>query len=378
MNNQKIILVKLPQGLIGEENSYLLGALITARLQQCAMARQAQAASEREPFFIYIDEFHHFITPSMASILSGARKYGVGLVLAHQDMQQVTQIDGSIASSIMANAYTRVCFRLADIDAKRMQENFSGFIAADFQQLDVGEAIARVGAIDNDFSLDVYPFTFDHVPHLEDEIVHHSRAAFAVPTTKERPVQQTESIKPSTERIEPVVAPEPIPETATRSTTEVREHRYLQQFIKQMAQEFGYIATIEQPTRDGKGLVDVVLEKEGQKIAVEISISTGNAWEVHNVQKCLNDGFETIMVCCTTPEKVQAIRSAVQSSLSAQDAAKITCIQPHDIAALLQPIEQVAPATTTMKGYRVKVQYDQSGTKKQDIVKRIIASGGKK
>jgi hypothetical protein len=374
MNSQKIILVKLPQGLIGEENSYLLGALIIARLQQCAMARQAQAATEREPFFIYIDEFHHFITPSMASILSGARKYGVGLILAHQDMQSVAQIDSGIANSIMSNAYTRICFRLSDTDGKRMQENFVSFSAADFQQLDVGEAIVRAGAIDNDFSLDVYPFVLKDIPHYEELIVHNSRIEYGVQINPiAATVEQPEPIPPKFEAAEPKPAPKPQTKVSPSSTSneEIREHRYLQEFIKRMAQEFGYIAILECPTPDGKGLVDIVLEKEKQKIAIEISVSTTSAWEIHNAQKCLDAGFHNIIICTSDADKLKVINSAIQSSFKPDEASKIRCIQPQEIAAILQPAP-TAPTATTIKGYRVKVQYDDSGADKKALIQRIV------
>ena len=79
MNGRKILLAKLAQGLIGEENSYLLGTLIVSKLNQMAMSRQNMAAAERKAFYLYIDEFHNFVTPSMAAILAGARKYNLGL-----------------------------------------------------------------------------------------------------------------------------------------------------------------------------------------------------------------------------------------------------------------------------------------------------------
>ena len=46
LNTGKIFLGKLAQGLIGKENSYLLGTLLVAKLQQLAMARQSQAEAE--------------------------------------------------------------------------------------------------------------------------------------------------------------------------------------------------------------------------------------------------------------------------------------------------------------------------------------------
>ena len=91
MNGRKILLAKLSQGLIGEENSYLLGTLIVSKLNQIATSRQNMAAAERTPFYLYIDEFHNFVTPSLAAILVGARKYNLGLILAHQELQQLVE-----------------------------------------------------------------------------------------------------------------------------------------------------------------------------------------------------------------------------------------------------------------------------------------------
>jgi len=71
-----ILLARLSQGLIGAENAHMLGALILSKLHQAAFGR----VGVRKPFFLYLDEGHHFATPSLASLLSGARKYGVGVV----------------------------------------------------------------------------------------------------------------------------------------------------------------------------------------------------------------------------------------------------------------------------------------------------------
>jgi len=89
LNTKKILLIKLAQGLIGDENSYILGTTFVSKIYQAAMARQAKAKDERSNFYLYVDEFQNFITPSMSAILSGARKYHLGLILAHQDMQQL-------------------------------------------------------------------------------------------------------------------------------------------------------------------------------------------------------------------------------------------------------------------------------------------------
>src|SRR5437667_11989244 len=89
MSHVKIFLAKLAQGAIGEENSYFLGALLVSKIHQLVMGRQEIRESERKNFYLHIDEFQNFITPTMASILSGARKYKLGLTLAHQELRQL-------------------------------------------------------------------------------------------------------------------------------------------------------------------------------------------------------------------------------------------------------------------------------------------------
>lgn len=155
LNERKILLVKLSQGLIGEENSYLLGTLILSKIYQVAQARQLMPKETRHPFYIYLDEFQNFITPSINGILSGARKYGVGLVLAHQELNQIKDTD--VGNSVLSNANIRISFRLGDVDAKKLESGFSCFDSNDLQNLNIGEAIAKVGKNTDDFSLRTAP-----------------------------------------------------------------------------------------------------------------------------------------------------------------------------------------------------------------------------
>lgn len=176
----KILLAKLPQGLIGRENSYLLGSLLLSKLQQMAMSRQRMRESERRDFWCYVDEFHSFITPSMAEILTGARKYRVGLMLAHQELRQL-QASDEVSSAVLANAFTRVVFRVGDADARSLENGFSHFEARDLQNLEIGEAVCRIERSDFDFNLTVplpEPATGDEDARRE-EVVAASRAAYA-------------------------------------------------------------------------------------------------------------------------------------------------------------------------------------------------------
>src|SRR5205823_491320 len=122
MNEGKILLVRLAQGAIGEENAALLGSLFVSKIHQTALSRQALPEAERRAFIVYADEFAQFVTPSMATLLTGARKYGVGLVLAHQELRQLLNQDRDVAGAVLANSATRACFRVGDDDAKKLED----------------------------------------------------------------------------------------------------------------------------------------------------------------------------------------------------------------------------------------------------------------
>lgn len=395
LDDQKIILVKLSQGLIGNENSYLLGTVIVSKIHQAAMARQAK--EERKDFFIYIDEFQNFITPSMSHILSGARKYHVGLVLAHQDMQQLIKHDTELASAVVSNAGTRICFRLGDTDAKRFDSGFSYFDARDLENLSTGQAICWIERPDYDFSLDTIPLP--NVPHEEaerimQEVINHSRQTYGTPKAeveaqlnelasdaepiqerKETRTKQTEPPKEPAEVKEtpvplviPPIQPIPTPElteeklAATKEKLiqqkEATEHRSLQYRIKKMAEQRGYKATIEASTPDGKGKADVLLERNNKRIACEICVTTKTDWEVHNIQKNIEAGYELIVECSNDKKTLEALKEKVAAAFDTATQEKILILEPEALFQYMDSeIAKEAVTETKIKGYRVKVEY---------------------
>jgi hypothetical protein len=159
MDRGKIFLARLSHGAIGEENAHLLGTLLVSKFHQVVLGRQRIAETERRYFWLYVDEFQNFATPSMAAILSGARKYRLGLILAHQELHQLASKAPEVASAVAANPFTRVCFRLGDDDAKKLATGFVSFEAIDLQNLSTGEAICRVERAELDFNLRTAPLS---------------------------------------------------------------------------------------------------------------------------------------------------------------------------------------------------------------------------
>ncbi len=123
MNSGKILLMNLSKGLIGDINSTLLGLMVVNKIQVAAMRRQRQSSAERKDFFLYIDEFQNFVTQSIESILSEARKYRLGLVLAHQYIDQLekdSKLSGAVSlkGAIFGNVGTMMFYKIGPQDAE--------------------------------------------------------------------------------------------------------------------------------------------------------------------------------------------------------------------------------------------------------------------
>ena len=122
MDEQKILLINLAKGEIGEENSNFLGLILVPRLLMAAMSRQDMPENERKDFYLYVDEFQNFATPDFAQILSEARKYRLNLVVANQFIGQVEE---EIKNAVFGNVGTLACFRVGVTDASYLAHEFT-------------------------------------------------------------------------------------------------------------------------------------------------------------------------------------------------------------------------------------------------------------
>ncbi|MBI4276753.1 TraM recognition domain-containing protein, partial [Candidatus Uhrbacteria bacterium] len=122
MDNQKILLVNLAKGRIGEDTSQLLGAMMITKLQLAAMERIDMPEPERKDFYLYVDEFQNFATDSFANILSEARKYRLNLIIAHQYIEQLSEV---VKPAVFGNVGTLVCFRVGGADAEELITEFT-------------------------------------------------------------------------------------------------------------------------------------------------------------------------------------------------------------------------------------------------------------
>lgn len=387
MNTGKIFLAKLSQGEIGNENAYLLGSFLVSKFQQLAMSRQGQAASTRRDFWLYVDEFSNFITPSMAQILSGARKYRLGLILAHQEMRQM-QRDPEVGSAVLSNCFTRIVFRIGDADARTLESGFSSFTAKDLQNLGTGEAIVRVERSDCDFNLSVPPSeepSADEAAKRRDEVIAASRQRYATsrkiieaealrefqeasrvqpkqapgkaqpqaepskpahPSSEESTDQQS---KPQKKTESPKFSSAEIPKEETRITkdafekaasappegeqtsgTPVPAHQALKEKIADFARSLGYVCTAEKRGADSLERIDLLLERGQESIACEVSFTTPIENELAHVRNCLRSGHKHIAMICEDPKRLTRIQKLVSTSLLQGELARVAFYHPAE------------------------------------------------
>jgi hypothetical protein len=166
MNEKKILLMNLSKGMTGEINSKLLGLMIVSKIQVAALRRQKELTDGGQPvdFFLYIDEFQNYVTDSIESILSEARKYRLSLNIAHQYVGQIDSSgkqgsDTNLKDAVFGNVGTMMCYKIGAQDAEYMAKEMSPvFSDQDLINIDAFKAAIKLainGKPSRPFSLNV-------------------------------------------------------------------------------------------------------------------------------------------------------------------------------------------------------------------------------
>jgi len=127
LSSRKILICNFSKGLLGEDTSELFGIMVLAKLQLAALKRARQNQADRADFYLYVDEFQNFATPSFVQMLSEARKYRLFVTMAEQSTSQ--QDDQRMVNAILANAGIVVCFRTGNpADESTLLPIYSPFV----------------------------------------------------------------------------------------------------------------------------------------------------------------------------------------------------------------------------------------------------------
>ena len=137
-----------------------------------------------------------------------------------------------------------------------------------------------------------------------------------------------------------------------------RQHQYLQHLLKQMAEERGYRAVIEEPILEGAGRVDVSLSKGDTRIACEISVNTKGDQELGNIEKCIAAGYAQVILVAPEQRHLNTMRKFIGGHLEAEETEKVQYLLPDEFMAYLDGVRATGEATEEMvRGYKVKVAH---------------------
>ncbi len=121
-NQNQIVLISLSKGEIGEDSSRMLGMFFISMIYAALLRRAATQLQNRQTLALYIDEFQNFTTPTLISMLSECRKYGLALTIANQ---YLTQLKLEIQDAVLGNVGSLLAFRLSQQDAEKIAPAFN-------------------------------------------------------------------------------------------------------------------------------------------------------------------------------------------------------------------------------------------------------------
>ncbi|MEX0616619.1 MAG: DUF87 domain-containing protein [Candidatus Woykebacteria bacterium] len=191
IDSGKILLCNLSKGGIGEDTSEVFGILVMTKIQLAALKRARVDISKRRDFYLYVDEFQNFATPAFAQILSEARKYKLGAILAHQTVSQIQ--DKDLVNITLANTGSIICFRTANPEDERMiLPQFIPYIQqGEIANLPSFNFYMKISALNSEepFSGETIPVETSNDDGRVNEVVESSREKYALKYKKPEPAQ---------------------------------------------------------------------------------------------------------------------------------------------------------------------------------------------
>jgi len=437
MNDGKIILINTAKDLLKSENCSIFGRFFIAKIAQAALERATQNEADRRSNFVYIDEAHDYFDETLEQLFNQARKYNVGL---HVAVQHLDQMPARLRSTVMASTSLKFAGGVSAKDARALSDDMqtdADFITAMRKRSGVSEFAAFVkNRSARALRINVELGTVNGLPTLSEEayqaLIDNNRAQYCATLDEvEAIIELEDESDPSTayeENVEPTPKPKqrgepklevsPTPKTSEPPTpnkhgvvterqtatpeskdldaekrTKVtdhytagvggKEHTRLQQLVRTLAHERGFKATIEKPVLDGKGSVDVALERDTLKIAFEISISTSATHETGNVLKCFKANFDEVVLIVPKIEGRGSFAQSIDDALTQSQLGKFKVLGPEEIDAYLDDrAAKLSSSETTVRGYRVTTKFSsvtpEEARQKRETIAKVVAGSGAK
>lgn len=394
LNQGKIILINTAKDLLGQDGAAIFGRFFIALIAQASVQRAAMPPHTRRPAFVYIDEAQDYFDDNISHLLNQARKYRVGLIFAHQNLDQ---LGASLRASVLASTTIKFAGGLSAKDAATLDSEFrcdADFLLSQRKEkkqtefacyvknytakalsvsipLGFMEERPQIASYDYKNLLDRNRELYSEPPMLPDDMPFPTRTPRLerkVPKDT-APVAQVFKEQPSTEYIreEPRVEVLPplvrtkdqeqrhIPPTEESSPGRGgRQHKYLQHLIKQLAEERGFRATIEETILDGAGRVDVSLVRDGLRVACQVSVTTTKDWELGGIEKCLAAGYVEVILIGSTERHIKGLSKFIEENLDPKDQGRVRYMTSETILEYLDSLGKPSPTEQVVRGYKVR------------------------
>lgn len=390
INNRGALLVNLkPSEYFSEDSARIIGTFLVNEIWAAVSKRTREDVRTAPRFFLLVDEFQNFATPDFPQMLDQAAKSRLHLMLFHQNCDQ---LDSRLKTAMTA-CHTRFVFGgIAEGDASRM---LAGSIPASWSLKD--DLLAAPALFQRHFILKrpeqalayaYTPFVKEYrlpepkinrylegvtSPYLTPDDVEgflrKKNDEMLAESSKAGPKAEPANVDlgqilagPGRTQIPPE-SPMPKPKQPFGLTYQrargTKAHRDSQTIIERMAETFGFRSQIEKVVLNGAGSVDVSLEKDGVKVACEVSITTSAAWETKNVLKCLKAGYNHVWVI-SHPKNISGVTAKIRGAVPAIEQAKVKVLTMAaclgELRNLGSPIDPATGKTPKLAGARLDLK----------------------
>lgn len=428
LNEGKIILINTAKDLLGQEGSAIFGRFFIALIAQAAVQRAVFPPHERRPSFVYIDEAQDYFDENISNILHQARKYRVGLIFAHQNLDQ---LGPGLRSSVLTSTSIKFVGGVSAKDANVLDSELrctANFLMSQKKEREYTEFACHVrnftakalsvhiplGYVEALPTMDVY----EQQLLLAENRALYSAPAIIPPSAPFAPTPEPVKQRAATAPLKQATPPSPVEEMADaqsevtsvppevvqvapastmtdpeakRKTYPVRkepvqpgrggqQHKYLQHLLKQLAEDRGFRASIEETILDGVGRVDVSLIRGKCRIACEISVTTNQDHELGNVEKCLAAGYTDVVLIGRNERQIKALAKFIEENLEENNRGKVRYLVPERLIEYLDSLGEIPqPTEQNVRGYKVRtvqhvVDPKEAGVRRQAIAEVIARS----
>jgi len=357
LNEGSVVLVSTAKDLLKADGAAIFGRFILSLIEHAIMERATLQESERTPTFLYVDEAQDYFDETIETLLVQGRKQRFGLIMAHQNLAQTSS---RLNAVLAANTTTKFAGGISDKDARSLASDMrttADMLLSMKKRPDHTEfALAIRNQTPHALKADI------PLGYLEDmEAMTAEELAAQRERNLERVCYEPEPVVPEPElksALDATPSEEPAAEAPVSSDSAQEAspvgHRAIQEEIARKAKEHGFAASVEYLLPNDKR-VDVALFGHGMRVAVEVSVSNREKYELSNVEKALKADFSLIWVVTPDAAHRERLQKFVRTELAIVNWPRVQFGSVDDVILWLTGFRSSGQNSGQIAGYEIEV-----------------------